>query len=179
MKIRKATFKDLRKVLDIYDEGYLEVKENPNFGDYLRLTPPDEKRKKAWIKNQHKYLLNGDIVFSVAEEAGNIVGFCYVIKKDLPDSEMSHVGVLAIRVSKGWRNKGIGTKLLDYTLNGCHGKFDIIELFPFANNIIAKNLYKKFNLKPWGTAPGYIKRNGIYIDLEYMCLDLREKSRTK
>jgi RimJ/RimL family protein N-acetyltransferase len=174
MRLRTAKFGDFASVLKIYDEGYEEVKRDPNFGDYLRLTKPDLKRKRDWTAATYKKVMNRHMVFCVAEERGEIVGFCYVEKKDLPDSEMSHVGVLAIRVARGWRGRGIGTKLLAYTLKRCRRRFEIIELWPFATNEGAKRLYARFGFKRWGTAQGYIKRGKRYIDLEYMSLRLKK-----
>ena len=172
MDVREVKSSDFKSILDIYDQGYEELKEDPDFGDYFRLTRPDAKRKAYWSKCEYEKVHRGDSIFIVAEEGKKIIGFCFVTKKDIPDSEMSHVGVLAIRVAKDWRGKGTGTKLLEYTLNKCRGKFEMVEIFPFKNNLKAKRLYRKFGFRTWGIAPGYIKRGKKYMDLEYMYLKL-------
>ena len=172
MLIRKVKFSDFKQIVALSDQGWEEVKDNPDFGDYFSLKKPDNRRKAKWSKEMYRQVTLGNILFYVAQEESTIVGVCFVAKKDIPDSEMSHVGVLAIRVAKDWRNRGIGTTLLEYTIRKSKGKFEILEVFPFVLNRGSKKLYKKFGFKRWGVAPRYIKRGGRYIDLEYMYLKL-------
>lgn len=172
MLIRKVKFSDFNQILAISDQGYFEVKGNPDFGDYLRLKKPNSRRKMQWSRYMYGQVNAGNTLFYIAQEEGKIVGFCFVVKKDIPDSEMSHVGVLAIRVDKDWRNRGIGTKLLEHAIKESKGKFEILEVFPFASNTLSKRLYKKLGFERWGIAPGYIKRGKRHIDLEYMSLRL-------
>jgi RimJ/RimL family protein N-acetyltransferase len=172
MRIRNAKRADLTQVHEIYLQGYAEAKENPNFGDYLRLTKPDAKRKNNWIKEMRSDMKTGNIIFLVAEENNAIIGFCFVKKKDVPDSELSHVGVLAIRILKKFRGQGLGTKLVSRTLKESKGKFEIIEVYIMSINKASKALFKKLGFKIWGVAPGYVKRGKRYIDLKYMYLKL-------
>ena len=153
-------------------KDYIEVKTNPNLGVILRLKKPSRKKEAIWAKNLYTDILIGNIIYNIAMENGKIVGICYVEKSDVPDSEISHVGVLGIEVAIQYRSRGIASKLLEHTIKECKGKFDILEVSVFANNEVAKHLYKKFGFRKWGIAPGYVKRNGRYIDLEYMCLKL-------
>ncbi len=163
---------DLPDILNIYASDYEEVKITPDLGVILRLRKPTQRGEITWASNTYVDLINGNLLYYVAEEEGNIVGLCYVSKKDVPDSEISHVGVLGIEVAIQYRSRGIASKLLEHTIKECKGKFDILEVSVFANNEVAKHLYKKFGFRKWGIAPGYVKRNGRYIDLEYMCLKL-------
>ena len=172
MQIRNATKPDLIQVHRIYDQGYDEAEEDPNFGDYLRLTRPGTKRKNNWIKEMHSDMKNGNALFFVAEENNTIVGFCFVKKKDIPDSELSHVGVMGIRILKEFRGRGLGTTLVSRVLKESKGKFEIIEVYIMSINKASKALFKKFGFKRWGIAPGYIKRGRRYIDLEYMYLSM-------
>ena len=172
MRIRPARNSDLKEVTGIYDEGYEEIKTNPDFGDVLRAKRPSPERKKEWAAQKAREMRHGDTVFMVAEERGVIAGFCFVKKMDTPDSEMSHVGVLDIRVRQGYRNLGIGTRLMAETLKRCRGRFEILELFPLRINSIAIAMYRKFGFRTWGVAPGFVKRGKKYIDMEHMYLKL-------
>ena len=172
MQIRNATKSDFVQIHKIYDQGYDEAKENHDFGDYLRLTRPDTKRKRNWTKEMQSDIKKGNVLFFVAEENNSIVGFCYVKKKDIPDSELSHVGVLGIRILKEFRRQGLGTKLISKALNESKGKFEIIEAYIMSINRASKSIFKKFGFRIWGTAPGYVKRGNRYIDMEYMYLKL-------
>ncbi len=172
MVVRPAKRSDFDRVAGIYRAGYGEVKDNPNFGDYLRLKKPTHSTEEKWKKNIYNDIKNGDFVYLVAEERGKILGFCYASKKDVPDSEMSHIGSVGIRVVKNYRGKGIGTQLLKKLIEKCKGKFDILEINVLRNNKKAIKLYKKFNFKTWGIAPNYVKRGKRYIDMEYLCLKL-------
>jgi ribosomal protein S18 acetylase RimI-like enzyme len=173
MKIRELDFKDREAVLSLLDQSYEELKGNPDLGECLRLKRPARGRSRGWFaKLYNNELRDGNCIFYVAEQDGNVVGFCSVTKKDIPDSEMSHIGTLGMRVGEGFRGEGIGTALLRHTLDKCRGKFEIIELYVFASNKDAKRLYKRFGFRTWGTAPRYIKRGARYMDLEYMSLGL-------
>ncbi|MDE1861233.1 MAG: GNAT family N-acetyltransferase [Candidatus Micrarchaeota archaeon] len=173
MHIRKVKQSDFDQILEISDQGYEEARLNPDFGDYVKLKKPDKRRKAEWTAYMLKHIGARDMLFYVAEDKGVIIGYCFVMKKDIPDSEMSHVGVLAIRVAKDWRGRGVGTKLLGYAIKDSRKKFEIIEIFPFATNERSKRLYRRFGFKTWGLAPGYIKRGERYIDLEYMYLRIK------
>ena len=172
INIRYAKRADLRSIADIYDQAYDEVLSNPDFGDYLRLKRPDQKRIKKWAKGLYSEIRNGNVLFFVAEHGNKIVGFCFVKKKDIPDSEISHVGVLGIRIIADFRGKGFGKLLVKHALEESRGKFDIVEVEIVDINSASKSLFMKLGFKTWGVAPRYIKRGGRYIDLEYMYLKL-------
>jgi RimJ/RimL family protein N-acetyltransferase len=172
MQIRNATRSDLVRVHNIYDQGYTEAEENPNFGDYLRLTKPGAKRKNKWTKEIYSDIKKGNVIFFVAEENNALVGFCYVKKRDIPDSEISHVGILGIRILKEFRRHGIGSKLVSRALKESKHKFEIIEVYIMSINKASKAIFTKFGFRTWGIAPGFVKRGNRYIDLEYMYLKL-------
>ena len=173
MIIRKLRFTDFYGINKLNDYSYTEIKHNPLFGTELYLKKPTLKVRLSQFNETFKNLIEGNLIYYVAIEDLKIVGYCIVKKAEIPNSELSHVGILSIHIAHNYRNMGVGSELLKYTLNKCINKFDIIGLSVFSNNIIAKRLYKKMGFKRWGIAPGYIKRNGQYTNLEYMCLDLR------
>ena len=171
MVVRNVRKNDFPFIIKMYKDAYSEIRTNPKFGDYVRLQKPSASYFKKWAINMYKEVQTGNAICVVAEENKKVVGSCFVIKRDMPDSEVSHVGVLRIVVDRNWRGKGIGTCLLDQVIKKSSKKFDIIELYTLAFNK-AKRLYKRFGFRTWGVAPGYIKRGKRYIDLEYMYLKL-------
>ena len=173
MQIRHLQNKDSKGLLALLDQSYDEVKANPDLGEALRLKRPSRRRALEWFR----YLYNdsirkGDCIYYVAVENGRIVGLCYAMKNDAPDSERSHVGTLGIRIAPGWRLKGLGTKLVKEVLKESRGKFDIVDVDIMSINKGSEALFKKLGFKRWGMAPGHVKRGKRYIDLEYMYLKL-------
>lgn len=173
MHIRNPSRSDLKYVASIYDEAYDEVKEDPNFGDYLRLKRPKLTNLKDWQDSLYSDIKKDNVKFLVAEDNGKIVGFCFARKKDIPDSEISHVGIVGIRIARGYRGKGLGTQLVGKILKESKGKFEVLEVETMSINKASKALFKRFGFKTWGTAPRYVKRGTRYLDLEYMYLDLK------
>ncbi len=172
MKVRTLLPSDRAGLLRLLDQSYDEVKRNPGLGESLRLERPKMSGQVKWFDEIRKLVRSGDAVFYVAEEKGDVIGFCSVVKKDIPESEMSHIGVLGVRVAEGWRGRGIGSKLMKQVLDKCKGKFEIVELFVFKPNEDAQRLYERFGFKAWGVAPRYIKRGKKYLDTVYMYLNL-------
>lgn len=167
MHIRGARRSDIIGIAKIYDNGYDEVVVNPSFGDTLRLKRPGSARIRKWGRDLYLNMQKGHVLFFVAEENGKAVGFCFVRKKDIPDSEMSHVGVLGIRILPDFRGKGLGTRMVRRALAASRGRFDVIEVSIMSINRASKALFRKFGFRRWGVAPGYVKRGTRRIDMEY------------
>jgi L-amino acid N-acyltransferase YncA len=172
MEMRKLRWEDFDDLLELYETGYTEIKSNKDYGDYVYFKKPKLSFRMEKFATDYKNMIKGNILFYVAEVNGKVVGFCVVRKKDIPDSEISHIGILSIRMAKEWRGKGIGTKLLKYTISRCKDKFEILEANVFFFNKTSVSLFKKFGFETWGTAPRYVKRGKRYIDVEYMSLRL-------
>ena len=173
IKIRDAKTSDSKPITELIIGERRTAERDPNFGDYLFIKRPSHSQLSERFKNRYKDYSSGNAVFKVAEHGGRVIGYCFVKKKDIPNSELSHVGVLSIRVGKGFRGKGVGTKLMTESLNRCRGRFEIIELNFLAINDVARRLYKNFGFKKWGTGPDFVKRGRKYIDMEYMYLRLK------
>ena len=172
MKIRPVQKRDFPQIFDIYMQGYAEAAKDRDFGDVNRLKKPDRKVMKPWAKKLASEIKSGDLIYIVAEDRKRVVGFCYVKKLDTPDSETSHVANLGIRVVRDMRGSGIGTALIKEIIKRSRGKFEILDLSVMAINRDAERLYRKFGFVRWGTASGYVKRKGRYIDQDHMSLRL-------
>ncbi|MEM3539255.1 MAG: ribosomal protein S18-alanine N-acetyltransferase [Nitrososphaerales archaeon] len=100
------------------------------------------------------FLINDKDGFYVAEENNQILG--YVIS-----SVRENKGTLvSIAVLPEYRRKGIGSKLMEESLNYLSKKVDHVELQVRVSNFEAINFYKKFGFKETGFIPNY------YIDGE-------------
>jgi len=75
-------------------------------------------------------------------------------------------------VNRNYRGKGVGKALLLKTIEGCRGRFEVITLEVFSNNLATKKLYEKVGFKTYGVLPGGVKRGGNSVNLELMFLRL-------
>lgn len=169
LKIRAADKRDFNSVLGISRSMYSEVALNPTFGDYVFLKRPSRQRMLKWFNTLLQDVRKDNALYYVAELDGKVVGYCFV-RREVPGSELSHVGVFSILVGKDYRNMGVGKKLLDYVIKESRGRFEILHLRVFKQNKIAKALYKSRGFRSFGVAPKFIKRKNSYIDREYMYL---------
>jgi ribosomal protein S18 acetylase RimI-like enzyme len=169
MIIRLLRKQDLKQVFGLYMEGY----EERNFTDVNRLKKPSPKTIPRWSKRILEDIKNKHLIFLVAAEGEKIMGFCFVKKKDIPDSELSHVGVLGVRVNRQMRGRGIGGALIKEAVRRSRSKFEIIELEVMSINKAGIHLYNKYGFKRWGVMPNAVKRGDKYIDMEHMYLRLR------
>ena len=68
----------------------------------------------------------------------------------------------------------MGKALLLKTIEGCRGRFEVITLEVFSNNLAAKKLYEKVGFKTYGVLPGGVKRGGNSVTAVIrFCLDYR------
>ena len=134
-------------------------------GAYLPVFTPvkTDMEKISWyenIKNNHEICLIAEI--PSRESPYNIIGQCEI--SDLEWEAASHVGSLGIIVKGKYRNKGIGTRLIDLSLRESkklNNKEKII-LSCFSTNERALHLYKKLGFKVVG-----IRENQFYMDSTY------------
>ncbi len=172
IKIRQATEKDFDGVLRINRNAYKEVSSDPNFGDWAFLKRPSKSNMLKWFRKLLADTGKGNAISLLAEVDGKVVGHCFVRRIE-PESELSHVGELSIIVDGAYRHKGIGGKLLDSIINRSRNGFEMLRLGVFADNKVAKRLYKSRGFRYFGTEPGFAKRGTRYFDNEYYYLYLR------
>ncbi len=172
MIIRQARSSDLEQVFDIYMQGYDEAAEDPYFGDINRLKRPERTVLPAWSKRLCAEMSDGHLLFLVAVDGAKVAGFCFAKKKDIPDSELSHVGIVGMRVIKERRGQGLGRQLMRELIKRSRRRFEVLELSVMPTNKAAKRLYLTSGFRKWGTEPMAIKRRGRYMAHEHMYLKL-------
>jgi ribosomal protein S18 acetylase RimI-like enzyme len=168
--VRWSDFDDLR-------EMYYALYDERDRGEFVGITlfgeRPSLADEVAWFSGAYRSALEGDRVFSVAEEGGRVVGNC-VVQRHAPNvrSEGGHVGVLGILVHRDHRGKGVGTALLTHALAACRGRFEVVRLSVFVKNARAKQLYERFGFVTVGRVPRAVRRGSEYFDEEEMALVL-------
>ncbi len=103
---------------------------------------------------------------------GSIVGDIAVSRYS-NDPSYRHVGVLAIRISKNFRNQGIGYQLIKTTNNEAKAKLDGLKII-YLENVLSVNkeaiaLYSKLGFKRIGENPLICNFRGEYLDGVRMC----------
>jgi len=173
MIIRDARPSDFGDFIKMSDEIAMEIMSDDSFPEWAYLKRPSLAfRKKKFIEYLDD-VRKGHNIFMVAEEKGRMIGYCRVRKVEVPDNELSHVGLLGIRVAKKYRGRGLGSALLSKAIAASRKKFDILNLFVVNRDPRPKKLYRRFGFRTWGIAPGFVKRKKKYMDLEYMYLRLK------
>jgi len=152
VKIRRARAGDLEE----YAENVQSVAEEARYTFTERVT---EERKKS----MGKLFEDEGCLVIVAEVGGGgkrkLVGSLTMTRYG--DVEKSkHVRVLGMLVVEGYREMGIGTKLMDYALRWARAKKGVekVTLGVFSKNLRALRLYEKFGFKVEG-----VRKRHYYI----------------
>jgi RimJ/RimL family protein N-acetyltransferase len=98
-----------------------------------------------------------------------LVGWCDVSRVDRPVH--AHCGILGIGVLDGYRTRGIGTRLLDVTLDRARQVgLTRVELAVRENNTRAIALYEKFGFVHEGVRRNAVRIHGAYEHVVAMAL---------
>lgn len=105
----------------------------------------------------------------VAVTDDGVVGWCDIRRHDRPSH--AHRGTLGMGIIPGYRDKGLGTRLISATLDaarelGLHR----IELDVHADNLRAIALYEKVGFVHEGIARDAVKIDGRFIDAIQMAV---------
>ena len=117
-----------------------------------------------WNYDKFKEELSSDYSkYFIAKENDEIVGF-FGIKVILDEAE-----IMNIVTKKSERNKKIASQMMDFLIDYCkQNKIKLINLEVNEENIIAINLYKKYNFKQVGLRKKYYNgtNDAILMSLE-------------
>lgn len=133
--IKEATLEDLSQLKCLYLEY------NPNF----------EK-----LYNLKKILLNKDQTIYIYKENVAVLGFIILEKT------FETLSIIHLYVEKNNRHKKIASLLLDYTISNST-EFENIILEVRVDNIVAINLYKKFDFKIINIRRKYYNGTDAYV----------------
>ena len=111
-----------------------------------------------------------EIINCAAEVGGKVIANSEIGKREDP---MSHVGGLGIAIKQGFRDIGIGAQIIQALVEESKKVgLRILVLEVFDSNDMAKHLYRKMGFKEAGRIPKGVYKNGKYVDLIHMTLDL-------
>jgi RimJ/RimL family protein N-acetyltransferase len=172
MLVRDVRWSDFDDLREMYYRLYDERERGAFVGITLFESRPSLPDEVAWFTRAYSRMLSGDLVMTVAEVDGRAVGHCSIGREGpLPTAENGHVGVLGILVDERYRGRGVGTALLDHSLQRAREKFDLVRLAVFSENDGARRLYARFGFVVCGRFPRMIRRGERYYDSEEMVLD--------
>jgi ribosomal protein S18 acetylase RimI-like enzyme len=105
----------------------------------------------------------------VALSGGEVVGWCDVLRK--ARLIYAHAGVLGMGLLPPFRRRGIGSDLIQRTLNAAQAfGFHRVELMVRENNTNAIELYKKVGFETEGVQRDAIQVDGVYENLIFMAV---------
>jgi L-amino acid N-acyltransferase YncA len=162
--LRSLRWEDLDDLLDfinsLVDEG----------ADILRTERVARREEAEWLGRRLAQIENGELIGIVAEIDGRVIANSEVGKRGDP---MSHIGDVGIGIRSGYRGVGIGAELMRALIDESRkAGLKILLLDHFATNKTARRLYEKMGFKDAGMIPKGIHKNGRYIDLARMALEL-------
>jgi RimJ/RimL family protein N-acetyltransferase len=165
ISIREATPADadqlIAYVLVLVDESELYIALSP--GEF-NLTV-DEERELL-----EKYASSENSIFLIAEFNGEMIGNLNCLGGSRKAT--LHTTTLGMSVSREWRNKGVGSLLLDRAIQWARENpiLSRIELNVFVENTMAVHLYSKVGFQIEGRRRKSIFRGGKYHDDYVMAL---------
>lgn len=103
-----------------------------------------------------------------ALDGERVIGWCDIIPKDMEG--FTHVGVLGMGLLVEYRQKGIGSRLLQKTIEHAKERNNIekVELEVFESNTYAINFYEKFDFQHEGKRIKARKLDGKYDNIVLM-----------
>lgn len=109
----------------------------------------------------------------IAVKDKRVVGWCDIIP--MRGIDFQHCGVLGMGVHRDFRRHGIGTALLDITLNAAmeYG-LEKVELEVYTSNLIAIKMYEKSGFKFEGLKRKARKLDNKYYDIQIMAKFLKQ-----
>ena len=157
MLIRKAEFKDIGQLLDIYNYEVL------NGCATLDLTPKTIDEWTIWF-NSHN---TGCYPLYVAEDGQKIAGYASLSSYREKEAYMS-TAELSVYVAPEYRNLGVATRLLQTIINYAEqdSKIHLIVSVITSGNTASQRLHEKFNFAFCGTIHEAGFKFGEYLSID-------------
>ena len=105
----------------------------------------------------------------VAIAQGNVVGWCDIFSHWA--YALAHVGTLGMGIHSAYRRRGLGTRLIEITLNHALRKgICRVALEARSDNIEAIRLYEKVGFKHEATTKAALRFDGVFYEGKQMSL---------
>jgi len=124
----------------------------------LPFTPTERQRKRLAEPREGSYVL-------VACVDGDMIGHLHL--ETFPMSpRRKHVGHIGMSVHDEWQGKGVGTALMEATIDFADKWLNLtrLELSVFTDNAPGIRLYEKFGFETEGTLKQFAYRDGQFVD---------------
>jgi len=124
--------------------------------------------EQKYLDTQIKNIEDQKTAMLLAFYQDKLIGVTSIEKKV---RAQKHIGNFGISIAREFRGKGIGGLLMDLVIKESEKNLEdlkIIELSVFADNPVAKSLYKKFGFQEFGILPEGILHAGVPVDHTYM-----------
>ena len=161
ISIRPIAAADIESMVDCVNAVFLERL-------YLAYVEPQERA------NSVAYFASGiadGFPRVVAINGDTVVGWCDVTPAASERAmAQRHVGRLGMGLLPPYRGMGLGRQLISQCLNGCHGKWERIELGVYSHNERAHKLYLRCGFIEEGRRRGAWKLDGMTSDIIEMAL---------
>jgi len=147
---------------------------NPSLGIVSLDHRPTRREEKEFLGSIIKGVRERNVVSLAAFSGREIVGHADVWRRKPKD--VRHTGVFGIIIRDGYRDVGIGERLMREVLNQSRrlGVW-LVELTVFSFNDRAIHVYERMGFNRVGTVPHKIVRRGRHIDEIAMYADLRNR----
>ena len=134
-----------------------------------RKTRKDEEK---WLNDLLNKMKKKEGILLITERGGKIISTCNVSKGG--EGANRHVGTIGLCIAKGYRNAGLGTKLMKKLLEVAKKdlRCSVAMLSVFEKNTRAIHVYEKVGFKKTGKIPKGIKFHGKDQDEIIMVRDI-------
>lgn len=165
--LRPAEIEDAEKLLYCIKTYIPQSDYIPKLEQEIKITIEQEKE---WINS---FLMSDNSLLLVADYKNQIIG-----NIDLTGNRrkaMEHTALIGMGMLKEWRNSGLGTALLEATIEWAkHNKIlEIIWLQVYTENELGLNLYRKMGFEENGIIKNFFKREGKYFNNLTMTLNVK------
>ena len=138
--------------------------------EITKTEPVTREAEAEWLGERLSEIENSHMIMLVAEINGRVTA---VGEVGLLTGERGHTGYLGIGVVKDKRRIGLGKGMMEALLElAKKAGLKIVILDVYATNKVAMSLYEKVGFKEVGRIPKGILRDGRFIDLVRMALEL-------
>ncbi len=156
--IREASLKDLPEMVDIYNKAILAG------GITCDLDIFTVEQRKSWFESHQteKYPLY------IYEVDGKVAGYSHLSGYRVSRRAVERVAEISYYVNSDYRNRGIGSKLVEHTLQQAReiGYQNIMAMIVEGNGA-SEYLLSKFGFQQWGRMPKIAEFNGVLHDHLY------------
>ncbi|MGB7367167.1 N-acetyltransferase family protein [Carnobacterium jeotgali] len=161
--IREASLNDLPEMVDIYNKAILTG------GITCDIDVFTVEQRKSWFESHQteKYPL------FIYEVDGKVAGYSHLSGYRVGRRAVERVAEISYYVNSDYRNRGIGSKLVEHTLQQAReiGYHNIMAMIVEGNGA-SEYLLSKFGFQQWGRMPKVAEFNGELHDHLYYGMKL-------